>query len=295
MPPLADRIGLRRLSARIHDAGAVHAGARLGYLARGAFYGMLAYLVVRVAMLSGTMATRARQSADAGNASRGSGEQANAQGALSLISESLVGKAALLLTAVGFLLLSGVRLRGAWREREAGRLRRATVAGQGLLYLLIAYLPISFLLGDHATGSEQEQHQSARQLLELPGGPLIVVVLGIAVLAVCAWQVRGVLRQDFTDGMQLRNAPGWIAAIVRLTGTVGIAGRAVLFVPLALFLIVSGTTFDARRARGLDAELLLLAGNGWGKSALAVIAFVLLTFACYSVLEARYRDLTRGV
>ncbi|HEX8767205.1 MAG TPA: DUF1206 domain-containing protein [Jatrophihabitans sp.] len=291
--------------ATIEDAGdvsggtrALHRAARVGYVARGLFYALLAYLVIRIAMLRGVAADQARQSALAGASGRPAGStgsgQANAGGALSLIAESLVGKLLLGCAAAGFLLLAGVRLFAAWRDRRPGTVRRLSVAGQGLSYVAVGLLPISYLLGNRRAGSESQQHDTTAQLLGIPGGPVLVVAAGVLVLAVCGWQLRGVARQDFTEGL-VEDAPAPLAWLARLSGSIGIAARAVVFVPIGIFLIVAGITYNPRGARGLDGELLLLAGHPWGVAVLCVIALAMLIFALYSLIEARYRDVARGV
>lgn len=296
---------LRAAAGAEPDAGratggtrALHLAARVGYLARGLFYGLLAYLVVRITMLRGITADQAHQSALDGASSRPAastgGGQANAEGALALIAQSLIGKLLLGCAAAGFLLLAVVRMAAAWRDRRPGVIRRLSVAGQGLSYVAVGLVPISYLLGNHRAGSESQQHHTTARLLGLPGGAAIVVGAGVLVLAVCGWQLRGVARQDFTEGL-VEDAPAPLARLARLSGSIGIAARAVVFVPIGICLIIAGFSYDPRGARGLDGELLLLAGNPWGVAALCVIAAALLVFALYSLIEARYRDVTRGV
>lgn len=279
-----------------HRHGKLAKSARLGYLARGGFYLTLAYLVLRVAMLSGHTAAQVHRQAAAGTGGGGGAAgQANAQGALSLVSTSAIGKAALVVTAAGFLLLGITRLIAAVRESSVSRLRRLSVAGQGALYLALTWVPVSYLLGNHATGSEAQQRDRTAQLLELPGGQLIVIAVGVVLIIVCGWQIRGVITQDFTDGMRIGVAPAKVRHAVALSGSIGIAGRALLFLPLGAFLVLAGVTFDPRQARGLDAELLFLTDSGWGDLLLILVAVTLAIFAVYSFLEARYRDVSRGV
>lgn len=276
----------------------VQLAARAGYLARGLFYGLLAYLVVRVAMLRGAAAQQAHDAALAGSGSSAAagsgGQQANAGGALSLISQSLAGTLLLGCAAAGFLVLAAVRLTAAWRDRRPGTGRRLSVAGQGLGYVAVGLVPITYLRGNRKAGSESQQHDTTARLLGIPGGGVLVVLAGLVVLAVCGWQLRGVARQDFTDGL-VEDLPAPLTRLIRVVGSIGIVARAGVFVPLGVFLVVAGLTYDPRSARGLDGELLLLAGHPWGVVVLSVVAAALLGFAVYSLIEARYRDVSRGV
>jgi hypothetical protein len=274
--------------AKREGGKAVRTSARIGYVARGAFYAVLTYLTVRIGTLSGP-------SAHAGRSGGSGGRPANANGALSLLAESLLGKIALCIAALGFLLLAGVRLHAAWRDHESGKLRRLSVAGQGALYLGLTSVPISYLAGNRSTGTERQQRKETAELLGIPGGAVIVGLIGAAIILVCGWQIRGVYKQDFTDGMDLSQSPPWMHRLVRLTGTIGITGRALVFVPIGIWLIVTAFTFNPHNSRGLDSELLLIAGRSWGLALLGCIAVALGVFAGYSFLEARYRQVNRSL
>jgi hypothetical protein len=268
------------------DAGkAARVSARVGYASRGGFYAVLSYLTVRIATLK-------TPSSHGGSGS--GGRQANANGALSLLSETLIGKIALAIAALGFLVLAAVRLRAAWADHESGKLRRLSVAGQGVLYLGLTSVPISYLAGNRSTGTEKQQRKETAQLLGIPGGEVILAIVGLLIIGICGWQLRGVLKQDFTDGIDLSGAPRWMGAVVRITGTIGISGRALVFVPIGIWLVITAVTFDPKNSHGLDSELLSLAGRWWGLVVLAAIALVMAVFAVYSFLEARYRDVTRS-
>jgi hypothetical protein len=282
----------RQRQAERRAGRAARVSARIGYVARGVFYAVLAYLTVRIATLSPPSAQAARHS---GAGVGSGGRPANANGALSLVSETLLGKIALAVAALGFFLLAVVRLRAAWMDHESGRMRRLSVAGQGLLYLALTWVPISYLAGNRSTGTEKQQRRETARLLGIPGGAVILAVIGVFVIAVCAWQLRGVLKQDFTDGLRLAGEAPWVRRLARISGTVGIAGRALVFVPIGIWLLVTAFTFNPKNSHGLDSELLSLAGSWEGLTILACIAVVMAVFAVYSFVEARYRDVTRSV
>lgn len=267
-----------RAAGGVRDSTLADRVARAGMLARAGFYLVLTYLTVRVAVLP-----------------RSTGRQTNAQGALTVVSSSTLGKIAVGVAAVGFAAFGVVRLAAAYRDTKVERSRRLTTAGQGLLYLAMSYVPATFLAGNRQTGSEQQQHETTAGLLRLPAGRGLVVVLGLAFLAVCSWQLRTALTRDYEDGLDLRRCSGATCRIVRVTGAVGIFARGVVFLPIGLFLVVAGLRADARHVKGLDALLMSAAGPWWGRLALGVVALCFAVFAAYSVFEARYRDVQAGV
>lgn len=251
--------------------------ARSGLVARAAFYVLLAGLAVDVAVTRGH-----------------GGQQANAHGALSVVAINPWGLLAVLLTAVGFFVLGAARLVGAVRDDELPVWRRTTTALQGVFYVALTWVPLSFVLGRRGVGSEQSQHAETAQVLSWPGGRAVVMAVGVIVVAVCAWQIRTAWTRDFTDGMGMRKRSRRVRRLITGLGVVGIVARALVFVPVGVFLVVAGVQADPRHADGLDATLAAMARRPWGPVMLGLVAAGLVAFAAYSLLEARYRRVARG-
>jgi hypothetical protein len=183
-----------------------------------------------------------------------------------------------------------VRIAGAVRDRAAQTRQRLVAGLQGLFCAALTWVPLSFLFGNRQTGSEQAQKQETASVLSWPGGRLLVIAAGLVVIGVFGWQIRTALTQDYEEGLDLRRAPGWVCRLVKLAGTVGMAARAVVFLPIGVFLIVAAVQADPQHSKGLDAELAILARQSWwGPALLGVAATGLVVFAGYSGLEARYR------
>jgi len=260
----------RRKSARV--------AARLGLAARAGFYLLLAGLIARAAVDGGSGRTKT-----------------NANGAMSVIASTVLGKAALAAAGLGFLALGVVQIAGAVRDREPEWWRRVGTGLQGLFYVGLTYVPLSFLFGSQQTGSERAQKQQTASVLSWPGGQQLVIAVGLVLLGVCAAQIRMALTQDFEERLELRSAPRWVCWLVEGAGTVGLAARAVVFLPIGVFLIVAAVQADPQHSKGLDAELALLARQSWwGPALLWVVVAGLVVFAIYSGLEARYRRVSRA-
>lgn len=257
--------------ARHAGLAALRVGARGGLVARGVFYLLLVYLTTRIATVSG-------------------GRQADANGALRIVGTSLFSSVILGFASFGFLLFGVVRLKAAWCDADESRLSRATTALQGISSLVVSWIPLSFALGSTSTGSAQQSQQHANRLLGLPGGRVLVVIIGVIVLGWAAWQVRGAIRQDFSDGLDTSSCRPWVRRAVTLVSASGLAARAVVIAPIGIFFFVAAAAFDPHRASGLDGELQLLSGHVWGKAVLALVALGLADFAAYAFIEARFRQ-----
>lgn len=246
---------------------------RCGLAGRTGFYVILAAITVRIAVLGGAHSP-----------------QANAHGALALVSRPLIGKVAIGAVALGFFMFGVGRLVGAVQDRSVSGGRRVLTALQGLFYLALAYIPASYLGGNTQTGSQQQQTKTTADLLSLPGGRALVIVLGAVMVLVCGQQIRGALARDFRDGLDLGGAPGLVRRVVDKAGVIGITARALVFLPVGVFLIVAAFESKPTRSYGTDSELLALSGHIWGQVILAVVAGGLATFVVFSVIETRYRQ-----
>lgn len=244
---------------------------RVGLVGRTGFYLLLTGIAARIAALGGAA------------------HQADAQGALALVCRSPLGEVAVGLAAAGFVLLGAGRVVGAWRDRGVGAARRAVALVQGLFYVGVAWVPSSYLAGNHQSGSQQSQRQATGRLLALPGGRALVVAIGVVLVAVCAVQVRGALERRFEEGLELGGAPAAVRRLAGWAGVVGLAARALVVLPIGVFLVVAGVRRDPGWALGTDGELLRLSGHPWGVAVLAAVCLGLLTTTAYSAIEARYR------
>lgn len=250
--------------------------SRFGLASRGGFYLLLAALVIRLA------------------AEGNSGPQADANGALSTVASNPVGDVAVAAVAVGFLAFGATRLWSAWHDRRSSTWRRTTTGLQGAFYLLLTWIPLSYVLGNHTTGSNQSQHHAAGDLLRLPAGRELVALLGVIAVGVCANQIRTALTEEYAEGMQTGRAPQWVGWLVRVAALVGIPARAMVFLPIGVCLVIAAVQADPAHAQGLDQLLAKLSGHWWGVVLLVLVALGLLVFATYSFLEARYRKVLRA-
>ena len=261
---------------------AVKHAARVGLLARSAFYLVLAVLAAHLVLSS------------SGGGRSGGQNQANANGALVEVAGSPGGTALLLVAAVGFVAFGVLRLAGAATDDRHGRWRRLSTAGQGLLYLGMAGITATFLLGAEATGSEQQQRRTAGAVLALPGGRLVLAVLGLVLLGMCTWQLVVAARGHFADTLHTENMNRRARRWAVWTARIGIPARALAVLPVGVLLVVAALRSDPDQAKGLDALLLELTRSSWGRALVGLTAVGFAVFAVYSLLEARYRAVSAG-
>lgn len=247
--------------------------ARFGLAGRGGFYLIVALLAVQIGI------------------ARYQSRQANANGALAIATRPIGGKVVVAAIALGFVSFGAESLVRSWRGRGDDVRQSAFSALRGLFYLALAWVPVDYLAGNHLVGSEQQQHKTAGELLGFAGGRVLVVAAGVAIVGACAWQMYSAVGEDPAAALEVGRAPALIRAVTPVLARVGIFARSATILPVGVFLVVAAILYDPKRATGLDGELAHLARHEWGRVLLFLIAAGLVTFALYSFLEARYRDL----
>ena len=237
---------------------------RLGFAARGLLYILIGVLVFRT------------------------GRTEDLTGALEYVGHG-TGKLLLLGIAAGLAVYGLWRLADAAFGIESGggtwkaMRKRAAVGVIGFIYLYLAYKALRvFDAGRAGTGDTQDH---ARQVLDLPGGDVILGFAALVMLAASinqlrkAWECSFLERMDEGAGQKL-----W----VKWLGRTGYAARGMIFTVVAYLLGRAALDRNAAEAGGLEQALDFVSSP----VELAIAAGLVL-FGIFSLLEARYRRIHR--
>ncbi|WP_129338315.1 DUF1206 domain-containing protein [Cellulomonas endophytica] len=251
----------RRAATQAGDSRLLETGARVGHLASAVLHALIAWLALNLAWGRG-------------------GGGADQTGALTTLAATPVGTALLWVVVVGFALLA------LWQLAEAvarGDLAdRAKSVAKAVVDLVLAFTGVQVLRGSAQGGSQQTEGVTARLLAE-PFGRAVVVLVGLAVLAVAVHHVVKGWRRTFLE--DLTEHPGTWA--VR-AGRAGYVAKGVALAVVGAFFVRAGATSDASQAQGLDGALRSFLELPGGPVLLTVVALGLLAFAVYAVARARY-------
>jgi len=260
-----------------HDARhpAIAALARVGFVARGALYLVVAALAVAIA---------------AGD----HGKNASSKGALQELADKPFGFWMVAALAVGFggyalwRLVSAV----AGRTQETGRKRsvwsRLGALGSGVVYGSLCVACVSILIGSGSSGDTGNIDRFSTALMDI--SPWIVLGAGAAIVGAGLWQVyvglSGRFMKHFKDGKIPGRAHPWIRRI----GAFGHVARGVAIGLIGWFLIDAARSYDPKDAVGLDGALQRLASEPYGGPALLAVAAGLGAFGLFSIFAARYSE-----
>jgi hypothetical protein len=259
--------------------------ARSGLVAKGASYGLVGVLAVKLAFGVGGKAT-------------------SRQGALQTLAHHTFGKFVLVLLALG---LAGYAV---WRFVEAvverdddgddkGKLKmwgkRAGYVGRGLIYAGLTVSAVKILLGSGGSESQdQKAHHTAATVFGWPGGRWLVGAAGIVVIGVGLWNLYRGISQKFADKWRT----GGMSHLQRTwgvrAGVLGHVARGVVFGLIGVFVTKAAVDYDPKDAIGLDGALRKLAEASYGPYLLGVTAAGLVCYGLYCLVDARYRDVSAG-
>lgn len=271
--------GARRETESVERTRPVQWLIRGGFVARALTYGIIGGLALALALGAGT-----------------AGAAPDQQGALALIARSLIGRIALVLICAGLLayavwkLTQGVFGRGPEGGGDPKLFDRVANLAGGVVYLGFFGVAVQVLAGT-AGNSSKEPKDAAAGVLGWPGGQVIVGIGGAALIAISLYQLYDGLRGEFANEAKTQQMSPGERRLFMWLGHVGLTARALVFALIGYFVLRAAIDFSPGSAVGVDGALARLHHEPLGPAILGLVAAGLITFAVYSLLEARYRRL----
>jgi len=249
--------------------------ARVGLVAKGVSYVIVALLALRLAFADGGKAT-------------------SRQGALATLADESFGQIMLVALALGFACYAAWRFadalfgrRGRDDEGASGLAMRAGFAGRGVIYAVLTYSTIRLI---SRSGGQQSQNTKAKKttstVLDWPAGTWLVGLAGLTLIGVGLYNgYRGVTKKFLDSWDKSDEARPWATRI----GVVGLLARMVIFGLIGIFLLKAAVEYDPKEAIGLDGALQKLVNASHGPWLLGFVAVGLLAYGVFCFAEARYR------
>ena len=270
----------RRKAKKAAEGKAGETAGRAGLAARGALYCVGAILALRLVT--------------------GADERVDKDGALDALARQRIGSLLLAVLALGFAGYASWRfLRAFTGSREgssssssegAGIARRVVDVGKGAIYLGLLFTTLRVLFGgrDQVGGPERERDWTISLLQRSWGRPLVLAIGIAVVIGGLLFAARG-LQKDFEKSLDSGRVPKWARRVLPIAGTVGYVARGGVVALVGWFIAHAAWEFDPDEAVGVAGALGRLAGELYGRVALSVVAFGLLSFGIFSFVESAYR------
>jgi Domain of Unknown Function (DUF1206) len=263
----------KRAADDAQDSTAVRTLARGGYAANGLVHLLIGVIALQVA--------------------QGGGGEADQSGALGQLAAQPGGTIVLWVCAIG---LFGLALWGileaflvAGGDSAASRWgSRLKEAAKAVVYAALGVTTLRYAMGGSSDSSETSQSASA-QLLAAPGGVVLLVIAGLAVLVVGGVFVYRGASKKFLENVAL---PGGTAGrVVTYLGIAGYVAKGIVLGALGVLLIVAAVKHDPEQAGGLDEALKSLTELPFGVALLGAVAVGLIAYGAFCFARARWPKL----
>ncbi|HEY1572076.1 MAG TPA: DUF1206 domain-containing protein [Pseudonocardiaceae bacterium] len=142
--------------------------------------------------------------------------------------------------------------------------------------------------GGERTTRRAAAGNGTRRLLRLPGGRLVVLVVGLGVLVACVLSVRSGLGKRFLRDLDTGAMPTRARRRTEVLGTLGFLAKAVAHAVIGVLVCTAAVLVDPRTG-GLGRALRALAAQPLGAGLLIVVAIGFVAFGVYCFADARYR------
>lgn len=244
--------------------------ARIGLIAKGVLYGLMAVLIGQLAFFGAR------------------GARTDSEGALRTLAGRPFGSSVLLVLAVGFALYAVWQWWCAWDGDDAPS--RLAAAGRGLIWLAVAFTAGRIVLGGGDTNGQEEGITA--QLLGTPFGTWLVAAVGAVIVIIALALLRHIRDEHYLD--DLRPLPRRTRRAVCVAATVGIGAKTTVYSLAGAFLIRAALRHDPDSGVGLDGALSQVAQEPYGRHVLSVCAIGMAAYALWCGLRARYEDIERS-
>lgn len=256
----------RRAGRRAAGSRTMDVVARIGLACRGVLYLLVGVLALEVAL--------------------GRNTQADSGGALRTVAAQPLGTVLIGVLAAGLAGLALWKLGLVVYGRETKE--RLLDAGRAVVYAVLCAGSVSELAGGGASNSDAESQTLTGQAMSLPGGQVLVGLIGGGLVIAGIVLAVQALRRTFEQGIATDRMPTATRRAVQILGITGHMARAVVVAAAGVFVLVAAVTFDPAQAKGLDGTLKSLRDTPAGPYLLGAVALGVCVFAIFSFFETRW-------
>ena len=245
--------------------------ARSGYIASG----LLRVLIGVLALLLALHVT---------------GAHADASGAFEAVRSVTGGTVILVLVAVGdfalalWLIVQGLLFRH--QDRLERWRQRSVYWGRAAVYVVIGLTAARFALGASRSDSVAATRAATSDLLRVPGGAVVLGLVGGVILVTGVSMVVVGARRQFVKTVHLPDDRGPRVLVLTL-GVAGYVAQGASIAVVGVFALLAAVTLDPSRAGGLDLALSAVGQSPWGRVFLLLVGLGWIVAGAYAMIRAR--------
>jgi hypothetical protein len=203
-----------------------------------------------------------------------SSQEASQKGALEELASKPLGGVLLWVVAIGLFALV------IWRGLQLvyghlGLENKLSAIGRAVVYLVLGISAIKVAVGSGGSSTGQQQTLSGR-VMQHGGGRVLIVVIGIAIIAVGARQIHKGITKKFT-----KDLIGGVSEVTILLGRIGYVAKGIAFAVAGVLFAWAAISYDPKKAGGLDTALRTIKDQPFGSVLLTVLALGVAAFGLY--------------
>jgi hypothetical protein len=142
--------------------------------------------------------------------------------------------------------------------------KRVAALVKAVIYAVIAYSVLKFALGGGTQSSDKESVDLTATVMKYPGGQVLVVVAGLALVGGGVFLAYAAWKEKFRKNLELGQIHGRLQRVVVWLGKFGGIARGAVFVTAGVFLAVAAIEAKPQQAKGVDSALRVLASTPLG-------------------------------
>jgi hypothetical protein len=203
-----------------------------------------------------------------------SSQEASQKGALEELASKPLGGVLLWVVAIGLFALviwRGLQLVYGHLDLE----NKLSAIGRAVVYLVLGISAIKVAIGSGGSSTGQQQTLSGR-VMQHGGGRVLIVVIGIAIIAIGARQIHKGITKKFTEDLI-----GGVSEVTILLGRIGYVAKGIAFAVVGVLFAWAAISYDPKKAGGLDTALRTIKDQPFGSVLLTVLALGVAAFGLY--------------
>jgi hypothetical protein len=169
--------------------------------------------------------------------------------------------------------------------------KRVAALVKAVIYAVIAYSVLKFAIGGGTQSSDKESVDLTATVMKYPGGQILVVVAGLALVGGGVFLAYAAWKEKFRKNLELGQIHGRLQRVVVWLGKFGGIARGAVFVTAGVFLVIAAIEAKPQQAKGVDSALRVLASTPLGPWLLLLVAIGLIMFGLFSLCQARWERL----
>lgn len=206
-------------------------------------------------------------------------------GALRELAQQPLGEVLVWAVSLGMFLLA------LWMAAEAllgddGARKRLAAAGKAVVYVAIGVSGVRIAVGAGSSGKGEDAWTA--KLMDLPGGQLLVGLVGLAILAFGLYELYRAWTDKYAEKLTQEGRSGASGTAYLWFGKIGCAARGIAFAIVGGLFGYAALTHDAQKSGGLDQALYEVLDQPFGPLLLAAIGLGLACFGLFTLARARH-------